>query len=117
MTWFVYIVRCSDASLYTGIATDVARRVGEHNGSKLGARYTSSRQPVVLLYAVECGTRSDALREELRIKKLPRAQKLRLIEDAEQGAHATREKQEGCLRGKKQPSTTLEGTSRSELRI
>lgn len=82
MTWFVYIVRCADASLYTGIATDVERRVGEHNGSKLGARYTASRQPVTLLYASECGTRSDALREELRIKKLTRSQKLALVDGA-----------------------------------
>ncbi|MGI9405043.1 MAG: GIY-YIG nuclease family protein [Hyphomicrobiaceae bacterium] len=79
MTFFVYIVRCADDSLYTGIATDVERRVGEHNAANTGARYTASRRPVTLVYHRECGTRSDALQEEARIKKLTRVQKDRLI--------------------------------------
>lgn len=79
MAWFVYIVRCADQSLYTGVATDVDRRIAEHNVGPKGARYTSSRRPVHLVYAASCETRSDALKEEWRIKKLAREDKLDLI--------------------------------------
>lgn len=79
-TWHVYMVRCADGSLYTGVATDVARRVREHNtNDRLAARYTRSRRPVALVYHVRVATRSAALRREYRIKGLRRAQKEELV--------------------------------------
>jgi putative endonuclease len=89
MTFSVYIVRCADATLYTGVAKDVARRIDEHNGhtpagtrSKRGAGYTRARRPVALVYAAVLGSRSEALREEARLKGLSRAAKLALIAEA-----------------------------------
>ncbi|MEQ1696769.1 MAG: GIY-YIG nuclease family protein [Hyphomicrobiaceae bacterium] len=86
MTFSVYIVRCADASLYTGVATDVARRIAEHNGitptgtkSKRGARYTAARRPVELVYTAILETRSLAQKEEARLKRLPRSEKMALI--------------------------------------
>ena len=80
MQYSVYIVECADGTYYTGIATDVQRRLLEHNGAKSkGARYTSARSPVSLIYEVRCASRSDALKEELRIKRLTRGQKQMLI--------------------------------------
>jgi predicted GIY-YIG superfamily endonuclease len=78
MPWFVYVVRCGDGSLYTGIATDVEARVSVHNGGK-GARYTRSRRPVALVYVERRRNRSAALKRELAIKGLARPQKLALI--------------------------------------
>ncbi len=79
--WFVYIVRCADESLYTGVATDVARRVVEHNHSdQLGARYTRSRRPVNLVYQEVCEDRSQACKREYAIKQLSRHKKLALIQ-------------------------------------
>jgi predicted GIY-YIG superfamily endonuclease len=74
---FVYIVRCADDTLYTGWAVDVARRVAAHNRGR-GARYTSTRGPVTLIYTEEVSTRGDALRRERVIKRYPRAKKLAL---------------------------------------
>lgn len=71
--WFVYIVECSDGTLYTGITTDLERRIEEHNGS--GAKYTRGRGPVKLVYSAEMKDRSEASKEEYRIKKLTRAEK------------------------------------------
>jgi len=80
--WFVYIVRCADDTLYTGVSTDVARRVAEHNaGAPAGARYTRGRRPVVLAYAEVASSRSLALRREREIKALDRTAKLALIVD------------------------------------
>lgn len=76
--WFVYMVRCADDTLYTGITTDVRRRVGEHNSNKLGAKYTKARQPVTLVYSEEVATRSLALRQEAKLRKLSRSAKLAL---------------------------------------
>ena len=78
MAWYVYMLRCGDGSLYTGSTTDVERRLREHQGGA-GARYTRSRPPVTLAYAEEAPDRSAAQRREAAIKKLPRAQKLKLI--------------------------------------
>jgi len=78
MAWYVYMLRCGDGSLYTGSTTDVERRLREHQGGT-GARYTRSRPPVTLAYAEEALDRSAAQRREAAIKKLPRAQKLKLI--------------------------------------
>ena len=77
--YFVYSLLCSDGTIYTGITTDLDRRVGEHNSSKLGAKYTRSRRPVKLIYQKQFATRSEALVEEARIKKLKRSDKLKLI--------------------------------------
>jgi len=77
--YYLYILKCADKSLYTGIAVDVAKRVIEHNSSHLGAKYTRGRRPVKVVYTKAFATRSEALKEEARIKKLSRAQKLRSI--------------------------------------
>lgn len=74
--WYVYILRCADGSFYTGITTDVARRVAEHNGNdKLGARYTRSRRPVNLAYVEEAASRGEATKREAAIRRLGRAGK------------------------------------------
>jgi predicted GIY-YIG superfamily endonuclease len=75
--WSVYIVRCGDGSLYTGIAKDVGARLAQHNSGR-GAAYTRSRRPVELLYSQEGMTRSEALVREAAIKKMPRDAKSRL---------------------------------------
>jgi putative endonuclease len=80
MSWFVYLVRCNDGTLYTGVTTDIERRVATHNASKGGARYTRARQPVTLVYQAVCASRSEALSREAAIKKLSREQKLSLID-------------------------------------
>ena len=78
--WFVYIVRCADDTLYTGIAKDVARRIEEHNSSNLlAASYTRARRPVVLVHKEEVKTRSAAARREYEIKQLTRREKESLI--------------------------------------
>ena len=79
-SWFVYIIRCGDLSLYTGIATDVDRRFAEHEsqGAK-AAKYLRGRLPLTLLYQQEIGSRSEASKVELRIKSLSRKEKLELI--------------------------------------
>lgn len=79
--YVVYILSCADGTLYTGIATDVARRVAQHNGGgAVGAKYTRARRPVVLKYTEECTSRSAALVREHAIKKLSREEKCRLID-------------------------------------
>lgn len=75
----VYMVRCNDDSLYTGITTDTTRRVAEHNGTTRGARYTRSRRPVTLVYTCPCPDRSSASRHEWQIKQMCRASKETLI--------------------------------------
>ena len=78
----VYMVQCSDDSLYTGWTTDVTARVAHHNAG-LGAKYTRSRLPVVLVYWQTLPTKAAAMRQEYVIKKLPRAKKLQLIKSSE----------------------------------
>lgn len=79
-TWTIYIVRCSDDTLYTGIARDAVKRVGEHNSSKLlAANYTRGRRPVVLVYQETAATRSEALKREYAIKQMSREQKEAMI--------------------------------------
>ena len=75
MEYFVYIVRCNDGTLYTGITTEIDRRIEEHNGTDKGAKYTRNRQPVELVYIAEFPDRASASSEEYRIKKLNRKQK------------------------------------------
>lgn len=79
MSYFVYILKCKDETLYTGIATDVERRLDEHNNSDKGAKYTRIRRPVTLVYTEELEDRSTASKREYAIKKLKRKEKLRLI--------------------------------------
>jgi len=76
--WFVYIVRCSDGTLYTGIAVDVEARIKAHNNG-LGAKYTKPRRPVILLYQEKLSNRSEATKREYAIKKLSKKNKLRLV--------------------------------------
>lgn len=78
-SYFLYILKCADKTLYTGVTTDVARRVKEHNSSVLGAKYTRARRPVRLVYTKKYRTRSKASREEFRVKALSRKEKLALI--------------------------------------
>jgi len=78
--WQVYILQCSDGTLYCGVTTDLKRRVDEHNNSALGAKYTSGRRPVELVYVCGFADRSEASKEESRIKKLSRGEKLKLIQ-------------------------------------
>jgi putative endonuclease len=75
---FVYILQCHDGTLYTGIAKDVARRLAEHQAGR-ASRYTRSRLPVLLVWRRRVRSWSQALREEYRIKRLPRATKAALV--------------------------------------
>lgn len=79
-SWFLYIIRAADNSLYTGITTDVARRFAEHSeGGKLAARYLRGRAPLTLCFQHEIGARAKALRAEYRFKQLAKAEKERLL--------------------------------------
>ena len=77
--YYLYILKCADKTLYTGIAVDLSKRLKEHNSSKLGAKYTRSRRPVEIVYSKKFRTRSAAAAEESRIKNLSRQDKIRLI--------------------------------------
>ena len=86
MEYFVYILICSDNTYYTGITTDINRRLMEHNGNggrNKGAKYTRYRRPVRLVYSQNFLNRSEASKEENRIKKLSRKEKLALIESSD----------------------------------
>lgn len=78
--WYVYILECSDGTLYTGITTDLDKRLKTHNNGK-GAKYTRVRLPVVLKVSFEAEDRSSASKEEYRIKQLTRKEKLELINE------------------------------------
>lgn len=82
--WWVYILRCADGTLYTGMAADVDKRLRAHNEG-LGAKYTRSRLPVELVYREACESRSAALRREAAIKRLRRPEKLALVRSGENG--------------------------------
>lgn len=77
--YHLYIIRCADKTLYTGITTDLKRRITEHNSTKFGAKYTFSRRPVKIVFAKKFKNRSGASKEEARIKNLKRFEKLELI--------------------------------------
>jgi putative endonuclease len=82
--WQVYMLRCADGTLYTGITTDITRRLAEHNGeASAGARYTRSRRPVTLIYLETAPDRVQASRREAAIKRLDRRRKLALCAAAE----------------------------------
>ena len=78
MSWFVYMLRCRDDSLYTGYTDDVERRLAVHNSGK-GAKYTRSRLPVSLVYREACADKSTALKREYAIKRLKKPEKEALI--------------------------------------
>lgn len=80
MPYFLYILKCSDGTLYTGITTDLERRVREHNMGKTGAKYTRIRRPVALVYSKQFKDRSKASIAEAHMKKLPRSEKLALVD-------------------------------------
>lgn len=75
--WFVYMVKCADNTLYTGIAKNVAQRIEKHNAGT-GAKYTRTRAPVCEIYRESCANRSEATKREIAIKKLSRQKKLSL---------------------------------------
>ncbi|MEL4390429.1 GIY-YIG nuclease family protein [Shewanella xiamenensis] len=79
-TWYLYLIRCANGHLYTGITTDVARRFNEHQSSSpKAAKYLRGKGPLTLMYQETVGSRGDALRREIAVKKLSRSQKLALI--------------------------------------
>jgi len=78
--WYIYIVECRDKSLYTGITTDLSRRIGEHNSTRKGAKYTRPRRPVTLAYYETVVSRAVATSREHQIKKMTTAAKHALIQ-------------------------------------
>lgn len=90
--WHVYIIKCKDKSLYTGISTDPDRRVAEHNSADKGAKYTRARRPVRIVYKSEFKNRSLAAKEEARIKKMDRMEKLDLIKKTKEAKSAEKRK-------------------------
>ena len=80
--WYLYILRCKDNTLYTGITTDVEKRLVAHRSGK-GAKYTRGRAPLELVYQESCGSHSNALKREAEIKKLPRTAKEMLVKTQE----------------------------------
>lgn len=79
MSYSIYILRCADGSLYTGIALDVRRRLEEHRSGVRGAKYLRGRLPVELVFEIGAGDRSDALRLEHRVKRMSKGDKEALI--------------------------------------
>ncbi len=78
--WYLYLIRCRDGSLYTGITTDVARRFAEHQNGK-GSKYLRGRSPLILVFQKKLGTKNLALAVENKVKKLTKAKKEELIKD------------------------------------
>ena len=77
-TWYLYILKCKDGTFYTGITTDVEKRLEMHRSGK-GAKYTRGRGPLELVYSETCENHSQALKRECEVKKLPKEQKQQLI--------------------------------------
>ena len=77
-TWYLYILKCKDDTFYTGITTNVEKRLEAHRAGK-GAKYTRGRGPLELVYRETCGSHSQALKRELQVKALPREEKQNLI--------------------------------------
>lgn len=93
MAWYVYIVRCNDGSLYTGVTTDLTKRVARHNAGRAGAKYTRPRRPVRLVFTEPAATRSAAMKRECQIKKLSATAKQRLLAGAKAENMATGSRQ------------------------
>ena len=81
MKWLLYVLQCSDGTYYTGVTTDMERRLAEHNTSKRGAKYTKARRPVKVVYLSEYESRSSAQKAEYSFKQLTRKQKERIINE------------------------------------
>lgn len=79
MNWYVYILHCGDDTLYCGITPDIEKRLEQHRSGK-GAKYTRGRGPLELVYSEICDSHSNALKREAAIKRMPRSEKLKLIE-------------------------------------
>jgi putative endonuclease len=79
--WYLYVVRCNDNTLYTGITTDIKRRLREHNENNRGAKYTRTRRPVELIYWIKYENRSEASKAEAKFKKLSRKKKDKAISE------------------------------------
>ena len=79
--WYLYVVRCSDETFYTGVTTNIARRINEHNTSHRGAKYTRTRRPVELVFWSDFESRATAQQAEYKFKKLTRAQKEKVINE------------------------------------
>ena len=80
--WHLYVLLCSDGSYYTGITTDIKRRLEEHNTSAKGAKYTKARRPVKVIYTEIFSNRSSAQKAEYRFKQLTRKQKEKVINES-----------------------------------
>ena len=89
-TWELYILRCGDGTLYTGIAVDAEKRLAAHRAGR-GAKYTRGRGPLELVYRENCGSHSEALKRELSIKAMSREDKDRLIALGSQSDELQRE--------------------------
>ena len=89
MSWTLYVLRCGDDTLYTGVTTDVERRLAEHQAGR-ASRYTRGRLPVTLVYQERAATRSDALRREAAVKRMTRDEKTRLVMQARPDCDARR---------------------------
>ncbi len=81
MGWFLYVLRCDDGTLYTGVTTDIQRRLNEHNTSSRGAKYTKTRRPVKVVYWTGFKNRSAAQKAEYKFKQLTRKQKENIINE------------------------------------
>ena len=82
MNWFLYVLKCNDGTLYTGVTTNIDRRLNEHNTSMKGAKYTKTRRPVNLVYWLKFLDRSAAQKAEYRFKQLTREEKEKVIYEA-----------------------------------
>ncbi len=80
MSWFVYLLQCSDSTIYCGITNNLEKRIKKHNDGK-GAKYTRGRRPVTLLKYFDCVDKSAALKLEYKIKQLPREEKINYTEN------------------------------------
>ncbi len=81
---FVYILKCSDGTLYAGYTTDLEKRLAAHNGSRTAAKYTRARRPVELVHSESCKSKSQALKREWEIKQMRREEKLKLFSGADE---------------------------------
>lgn len=90
--WLVYILKCSDKTLYTGITNDLKKRISQHNSSSLGAKYTRGRRPLSLVYQKRAENKSEALQLELYIKRLSRKNKKLLIKNEKHRLDLQKEK-------------------------
>lgn len=86
--WYLYILKCSDSTLYTGITIDLEKRLAEHNGG-CGAKYTRSRLPAKMVYFEKCQNRSEASKREIEVKAMPKSKKLSLINSLKEQSHAS----------------------------